>query len=771
MVVTPFGVVLCSDSLVSTTSKRTVVKDTEQLKRMKYSDFHAAFPNLIGSRIPPPYLLDENNIGTESEIITTSSDVKKIFQVADFPIGLSFAGDAMVTYSTIDMGKGRFVEAPIETFVKTIVKDVVKSRFTLEDYKVHDVGLCISLALTAGLSAKEVSGVNIHIIGGGFSSNDVFPRSFDFNLSEWHTNSPRGEYLAGSGHWLRQALTLTLPLRASSRNWFEEFLKSDLADCVELCLCNAWWWALSSDYQEQVIKDQVIPDVSQMICSSIGILGEILSDNPMDYLSQEKVSFADIIGRMWDLRKRNYESKWNDVVLEAVRDCRVGEKIFQLWGAQKDLYHSNKAVDEFQKSIYSRIIDRTWDFDTSVDDSSYHSRLPEDVRMVLPEDEFNTLYFLVQNYIKPTVFADQILNSEPGHVYTNYLRGSAPNISCVGQTETVDRIMYGIDWETDRKIKREVNRFQMHNVMRMGEIVLRKWNNLELNEPPEFKFYGKGKGKGKGNLSFSADSSDTGDDSDSEQTDLNRYIQEDSVTNKDNDLVGEGGKEPLEFVIPEGNSEWKGVISSSEGSRYRCNLAFNSSRGASEDSDFSAKISFHGYIDIPNAMDIMISGECSNQDLNGSSMNFRLTFDEMGKIEQCEATSIFSEFGLELSISEQELKEENKLRWETIILIPGESGQNFGNEESSNGLATIDDNFIKESTSLIYAEIQDFEMPYSTSRWNVDYRNMPISRAVSLAEYLIDSTIKKQIFNSEIPTVGGDILTATISFDDGFKFL
>ncbi len=282
MVVTPFGVVLSSDSLVSSTIERTEVIDPSQMGRMRYEDMRSLWPNLVEEDVPPPYILDPRNIREERKIVTTSSDVKKIFQVADFPIGLSFAGEASITYSSISRGGGRFEQAPIETFVSTIVKDVIKSRFSKENYNVHDIGECLSLALSTGFIAKEKQeGINFEIVGGGFSSDNVFPLSFTFNLNKWKTGGDRATLLGSSNYLFNRALLHTLPTRASSRNWFEDFLKNDLPDCVELSLCSAWWHALTNQYEKEVIERRIIPEVNQMICSNVAILGGILSENPM----------------------------------------------------------------------------------------------------------------------------------------------------------------------------------------------------------------------------------------------------------------------------------------------------------------------------------------------------------------------------------------------------------------------------------------------------------------------------------------------------------
>jgi hypothetical protein len=329
--------------------------------------------------------------------------------------------------------------------------------------------------------------------------------------------------------------------------------------------------------------------------------------------------------------------------------------------------------------------------------------------------------------------------------------------------------MWGLDLETAGRIGEEVKRFQMHNVKRMGEIVLQKSHNLQRIGPTAFNFYQNENRLGGG--SPSADTIGAEGNSDSEQTDLNRFSLAGSsseIQNSSEEGVGEGKQE---FVIPDGASEWKGVISSSENERYRCNVEFNLSAEDSEDNEQGLELTLEGFIDIPESRDILLSGE--GRTSNGVYEITRLRFHYPDGEEDLQASLETSEYGIELAISDQELEGASKRTgWKSIVLSPKEYDLELSSEdEQSRDHSLIDPDFILESTSIVYTELQDFEMPYKSSRWNVDYSQMPLSRAVSLAEYLIDSTIKKQIFNSEIPTVGGEILTATISYKDGFNFL
>ena len=78
---------------------------------------------------------------------------------------------------------------------------------------------------------------------------------------------------------------------------------------------------------------------------------------------------------------------------------------------------------------------------------------------------------------------------------------------------------------------------------------------------------------------------------------------------------------------------------------------------------------------------------------------------------------------------------------------------------------------LDKSMSALYSELEPFELPYSKSMWKVDFDHMPVETAIEMTQYLMESTIKKQHFNSEVPTVGGEILTAVITKDEGFRLI
>ena len=70
---------------------------------------------------------------------------------------------------------------------------------------------------------------------------------------------------------------------------------------------------------------------------------------------------------------------------------------------------------------------------------------------------------------------------------------------------------------------------------------------------------------------------------------------------------------------------------------------------------------------------------------------------------------------------------------------------------------------IEDAKKELETELQPYRL--ETEGWDVDFVNMPLKTAVELAHYLMESTIKKQHFNSEVPTVGGRVKTMTLSPD------
>mgnify|MGYP000097137481 CR=1 FL=1 len=77
--------------------------------------------------------------------------------------------------------------------------------------------------------------------------------------------------------------------------------------------------------------------------------------------------------------------------------------------------------------------------------------------------------------------------------------------------------------------------------------------------------------------------------------------------------------------------------------------------------------------------------------------------------------------------------------------------------ELKNALNTILDEMKKNLLGPIFGQSK------------IDYNTLPIDQAVELAKFLVDSTIKHQIYTSEVPTVGGDIKTYVLTPKTFFK--
>ena len=74
---------------------------------------------------------------------------------------------------------------------------------------------------------------------------------------------------------------------------------------------------------------------------------------------------------------------------------------------------------------------------------------------------------------------------------------------------------------------------------------------------------------------------------------------------------------------------------------------------------------------------------------------------------------------------------------------------------------------IQGAIRTLHSELENF--PIESDEWKIDWEFMPLETAVELAHYLMESTIKKQHFNREVPTVGGKIKTVTISHGGEYR--
>ena len=68
---------------------------------------------------------------------------------------------------------------------------------------------------------------------------------------------------------------------------------------------------------------------------------------------------------------------------------------------------------------------------------------------------------------------------------------------------------------------------------------------------------------------------------------------------------------------------------------------------------------------------------------------------------------------------------------------------------------------IHSSLRMLSSELDEY--PIDPEKWLINWKSLPLKTAEEMANYLMESTVKKQHFNSEIPTVGGRIKTVRIS--------
>jgi hypothetical protein len=296
----------------------------------------------------------------------------------------------------------------------------------------------------------------------------------------------------------------------------------------------------------------------------------------------------------------------------------------------------------------------------------------------------------------------------------------------------------------------------MHTAKRTGQMIYHKSNKLSLPELEKFQFYGDA--QDIESMSLSSEGSEEGEgSSDSGPTGM-------ESNDSKNDLgQSETAEKP---VLPTGHlTKWSGTIlpSSNEGLQRNCIIDID----LLDDNQESSKMELDGYIDIPDQRDVMIRGEGSMHNDGSYDIN-KIVFDYGNREERVSAEGESSEYGIEWRMLEGEGE---PCSWGRIVLSPYRNKSLSEQTHQSDQLEIIDDELVKETISVVYSELQEFEIPYSSSKWKVSYSQMPINQAVELAQYLLESTIKKQIFNSEVPTVGGEILTAVITYDEGMKFI
>ena len=143
MIATSSGIVICTDSLVTTSKTNTILKDHRnriELPREIWENFNEGE---FG------YATPNSNLSTMDSVISTAPNVKKMFQIGNHSIAFTIAGENHWKYTNADK-KGFLIDFPIpmESYVETVAQYVIRE--LPEDASFEDVVNSLGFILNYG---------------------------------------------------------------------------------------------------------------------------------------------------------------------------------------------------------------------------------------------------------------------------------------------------------------------------------------------------------------------------------------------------------------------------------------------------------------------------------------------------------------------------------------------------------------------------------------------------------------------------------------------
>ena len=174
-----------------------------------------------------------------------------------------------------------------------------------------------------------------------------------------------------------------------------------------------------------------------------------------------------------------------------------------------------------------------------------------------------------------------------------------------------------------------------------------------------------------------------------------------------------------------------------------------------EDDDSNSKYQFE--IDLLQSDEKTFGGESSSNSLHSITLNNgkiiegdRIQFEMIldgNQLTQLSVECDLKAWGIEGSFDLDGKRE-------SIIMHRNDSSSTIDSEKLTSDAL----NQLVRELERIHPEIKP---------WDVNYTTLPLESAVEMAHYLMNSTVMKQRFNQELPSVGGPIRTMVITRNEG----
>ena len=724
---TPVGLVFCADSLIS------YPESVEEIDRAKSGRWFA--PGELANNSPS--MLESPRFIDREFIVNTVSNVSKIHRLSNLPVAYSVAGSGNFLLSSVDNGRYHWRSVPFESFSKVVDRIITELITRNPELPIPDICRSACYSLSCGLNGvKDVntSGWSLSVLGGGFGPSSSLPHVFDFDLIHRGQNEEvRVSIIDASFLAFFNACGICLPHFCKDADIFSEFCEVELERCILAGILKSCIWSSFFNIPKQSFLDDVVKDVLPQIRKGALLVSRILDVWGTEGLNS--YDFSDVIRESWELREVGYENKYSRLV-DGVIDGFLennNEAMAQMVEYYHDGLKTSEICGEIQAELFSEFPlnspltpeeEARKDLRTSRFELLYE-RLDEKTRSHLSYEAFFGMcaFFGVdykEGYAASVATGDFMFNEEWGDRHYSYWapKWAYFGISHRGQDDVVERIMGGMDFPTKRKNEKGVRDYTMDAAQRLGTIIEA---GLDGREAPTWD---KSDGSGQSLLSSQPEYS-PGISNDEGEDDLAESTLEDFTF------------EPHLGFVP---GAWNGFYITSTDSesgevrkiRNKFSIEFNfdiegniSGTGQSSEGEISATVEINDSGD--TSLDVTMTRGSSYHDARKISVDGNLeTWGFNGGFEEGE-------------------------EWRNFIMWPVDSVQSEINSIS----------VIQSAIRTLQTELENYSI--ESDKWDINWEYMPLETSIELVHYLMESTMKKQHFNREVPTVGGKIKTVVIT--------
>jgi hypothetical protein len=531
-------------------------------------------------------------------------------------------------------------------------------------------------------------------------------------------------------------------------NWFAEFCDKDLKQCIDAAVVQASVWTTFYQYDMETSVNSVLPDVLSHLRNITLLLGRLIKRFGISGLAD--FEFSEVITEMWYLRNASYRDEDLSAYIDKIYDDYMddsSEYIESLFSESDPKIAREKSEAFFESIRPVKLSDEELDTADGWTWTAYYNRLGDKEKNVLSLEAYKGLNQLLFDYIRYVAMGDQhfVENENSAIAEQSYFTPPAFwfNLDYIGRSDVVERLMNGMDSGSMWAMSSNIRTYTMGACNRLSEIISA---GLDGRPVPPLAGPLDSTGSSRDDDTVPAFASSTSLGSDDNPDD-----GEDEDDDDDYGKEGEQGESTTSELsahagFPSG--QWSGFLSTNptkdsitEDIKTQFNVTIDTSIG--ESSTFSG----HGLSDGNN---IEIEGGVIGTD----EISFELKISMEGRYDLAmyKVKGNLEEWGFNGTL-DLEGERGNIIMWPTSRMDPGVDTHSI----------------VRDSLQTLNSELEEFRPDLEGSRWNIDWTHLALDTSVELALYLMESTIKKQHFNSEVPTVGGKIKTVTISPDGEYR--